>query len=461
MAEVRNKLMLTGPVCLNNLRGRRSSVCLHPTRELAVCIYEADQGGATRRLRYRVSSVGNRTSWSEELLYGGGKYPSVALACIDTITIAIATHQSEVAKDCYCKIGIVDQENQIIKWQDTGKFRGVRPKICASDIGTVIIIYEETYSYEKIRYKIGKVNIQPQPKIIWNQDTNSRIPDLNGVEPDVAISKDTTVVMCRTGYNTLNVKVGKIHSNDEIEWAATSPLPSHGINPAISTNSQGDVVELHQTKTLRRLCQTTGYILPSRTIHWRKTSIHTTGEYPTISLDESGFILEMHKTNIGTKLFQSQGLLRNWQEQVQPGNPPVQQERQESAPLQPTGVSTPAQECVSQADSQTRVPDPSQAQVSDLPQAQVSDPAQAQAHVSDPSQAQVPDPSQAQAHVSDPSQAGVPDSSRVQADSSQAIQLQQQSRIIIVQSDLPGQIQVYKIMPVSRYSETNFSEDLI
>lgn len=110
--------------------------------------------------------------------------------------------------------------------------------------------------------------------------------------------------------------VGDIDEKDDIEWGCIEPLKSDGINPAISVNSQGDV-ESHQTKTLRRLCHTSGHIRRNKSITWEDTSMNTTGEYPAIALDDSGFVLEVHKTNIGNKLLQSQGLL-NQQEQGYP-----------------------------------------------------------------------------------------------------------------------------------------------
>ncbi len=137
-----------------------------------------------------------------------------------------------------------------------------------------------------------------------------KILDFDGVEPDVAISDTTIVVICRTGLSTLQTKVGTIHSDRQIHWGPTMPLSSTGINPTISINSKGYVVEIHQTKMFRSLIRNCGHILPDKTIAWKQASTYTQGEYPTVSINDDNFVFEMHKSNFGLKLFHSQGELR-------------------------------------------------------------------------------------------------------------------------------------------------------
>ena len=300
------KMALCFPIEIQK-RGRCSSVCLHPTKNLAVSIHEAAVG---EKLYYSVFTVKKSAGDSviaEPIEFNYGKHPSVAMVYSekDDKTLVITTLRSKLKKDMFYQIGVLDEAKKMIDWQGTNPFNeGVKPKVCATNDGLVVIVSEEKLSVQQLRYRTGNVTYAP-PRLNL-KSSSKRVPDLDGVEPDIAMSDTTIIIICRKGLYTLQTKLGTIRADGDIDWAPAVPLTSAGINPTISINSKGYVVELHQTKTLRKLHQNHGQILPTRTVAWMQPSLHATGEYPTVSMNDDNFVFAIHKKSFGTKLYHSQ-----------------------------------------------------------------------------------------------------------------------------------------------------------
>lgn len=187
---------------------------------------------------------------------------------------------------------------------------GVKPKICASCNGTVAIVHEQSFSVNNLQYHIGKLDVEN--RTIEGLEACHTVSYLIGVEPDVAISDNKLVLVCRSDFSTLKTLVGVVKANNSVEWGRSATLSHRGINPSISINAYRYVMESHQTKTLRHVCRIHGRV-DGTTIAWRESSFTTatSGEYPTISLADDGYVVEAHKTNLGVKLFRSQGRLTN------------------------------------------------------------------------------------------------------------------------------------------------------
>lgn len=306
-------LNLSGPLQLQEF-GRYSSVFLHPTQDKAVSFHEDAMG---YKMKYSVFPVNRRDGLNivtPAISYSNGevgKHPSIALVCTeDRRTHVVVTHRAHFSKTIYYKLGI--ETNDQIAWHQNNHplTSGVKPKISASQNGTVAIIFEEAFSYNNIiRFHIGTLQRDGQ-EIRWKL-YDREIPDFIGVEPNIAINNTTVVAICRTSFKTLQTKVGALRNDgSNIEWGATETLTATGINPSVAINTHGYIAEIHQTKFSRQLCRNCGWIrFRDKRISWMKESTFTTGEYPTVSINDNNYVFEMHKTNYGVKLFYSEGSL--------------------------------------------------------------------------------------------------------------------------------------------------------
>lgn len=254
--------------------GRYCSVSLHSKKKLAMSIQEAPYG---KEIFYSVfETAGRKLSLRHNDYNEQGKHPSAALVYDEQNdkTFAIAIHRSKYVKDIYIKTGSVDEKRKEIHWGTAQLLdRGVKPKICASKNGTIAIVFEETYTFKGLKYRVGTVtyNSQDQPPTIDWKDAKGglEIPKFKGVEPDIAITDTTAVVICRSDVSTLKTIVGAIRSDKTIDWGQPQRLEgTPGINPAITINSHGYAVEIHQTKLFRGLTRNHGQIFPSKTIDW-------------------------------------------------------------------------------------------------------------------------------------------------------------------------------------------------
>lgn len=285
-----------------------------PTTKAAVMIYDR---AVTFGLYYKIG-IGTNDSgtinWGEELWYGYEKNPSVTLIPLEGGDIhAFASHCSVGRSWSFC-IGDVKIEEKRIEWNDSVPFTcsAVHPKVSASSNGTVAIVHEESYSfYDKLRYHIARfVGTEFEPVECCE------VPNVRGVEPDVAINNDSIVIVCRSGFSTLRAIVGKYSLVDNIaniDWGNCTSLPDYsgsGILPSISINDGNNVVETHQTKFFRRIIRVHG-VIAGKCIEWSTDGFTkaTFGEYPTIALAEDGYVIEAHKTYFGRKLFVSEGKL--------------------------------------------------------------------------------------------------------------------------------------------------------
>ena len=110
-------------------------------------------------------------------------------------------------------------------------------------------------------------------KAVWrNKDT---ILDFLGMKPDISINADKIVVACCSG-GMIRFKIGRIIGQD-FNWISMSEC-SYGLNPSISLNSDGDIMEVHQTRSGRKLSRCCGHINDNNEIIWGERKVHDYGE---------------------------------------------------------------------------------------------------------------------------------------------------------------------------------------
>ena len=307
------QVLLSGSKRLH--RGYHPSVSIHPKKNVAIRVHDSYYGG---NLYYSVGEVHKQevlTGWGDPILYGRGTNPSIALTEVEEQLYVIETHGSRAGRDCYYMVGKVNQDDRTIEWGPENSYcSGLRPRVCVNSSNTVIFIKEKPWGLSSgLKYHIGKVNTSKT--IEWkpgNQCISVTIEGTFVSQPAIAISGNMVVLMYRCYRSTLKCMIATLDGDNNIgSWTPLAKLQGGGINPSVSINSKGHIIESHQTKTLRRIYCSAGKI-NGRNIEWNPNSVlpHTMGEYPSISLADDDHIIEVHKTNYGHDLFSSQGTLR-------------------------------------------------------------------------------------------------------------------------------------------------------
>lgn len=299
--------------------GRCSSVSVYPVKDVGtvvVCVRDITLRSA---LYYSVGIVKEdtgTTEWGVSRKYSSGQHPSVCLIWFNEELYVLECHCSDLLKLCYYRVGKVSVQDKYIRWapaKDNFLCSGKRPKITGNDKGVVVVIKEEMCTWDSLNYFIGCV--RPQGMIIdWvTEGKETKIPNFEGVEPSIAINdKDQVVVISRSSGNIIKARLGillNIHNNLSILWTGSNyRLQTAGKNPSISLNSDGNIVEIHQTNLWKQLSTCCGRVSKS-SIVWGEEKTINNGEYPTVSLSGDGVVFEMHASPLGFSLFFSQGVL--------------------------------------------------------------------------------------------------------------------------------------------------------
>lgn len=271
------------------------------------------------KLYYTVGTVnreGASTVWGDSTQYDTGKHPSVCIVKIKDDLYAIECHSSDVNKMCYYRVGVITicETGGSIAWGDSKQLGcGNKPKISAND-GTIVVIMEEICTWSTLKYYIADtrdVNIQKKT-IQWTLGAKDD-KFFEGLDPDISVNnRDEVVAVCRSYDRRVRAKLGKVGaSKKKINWSeATKELPTCGVNPTISFNSNRQIIEIHEN-IWKELCITCGRFAGNE-IHWDnvkdKAVIHN-GEYPVVALSDEGVFVEMHSTPFGFSLYYSQGQL--------------------------------------------------------------------------------------------------------------------------------------------------------
>ena len=308
-------LMLAGPTA--GPKGRRSDVAI--SDNISVRVSDAT---LSRNLYYSVGIFNEGSfsmEWGENYSYGIGKQPSVTLTNKGEQFYAIEVHRSHLQKQCYYFIGKVNKDTKTIEWMgcEMPMCLGVKPKVSATDSGKIVVVTEQIYSqHNYMNYNIGKLDISDgNPCVTFSESmfiVNTNWERLQGVEPDITISKGSAILIYRSGFQTLYSHLGTFAANDEsITWHDVQDVPGTGINPCISLNSDNYLVESHQTKHRRQISRNHGRIsYHEKKVIWGNPTISTLGEYPAIALSNDGLVVELHKTIFGQTLYQSCGELK-------------------------------------------------------------------------------------------------------------------------------------------------------
>ena len=299
------------------VRGKYSGVDLTNSSQnkAVICVHDVALDSKLHCHVGIIDHTSSRTAWGDMKYYDTGQYPSVALITMGDKLYAVEVHLSDYRSDCYYNVFEVNTRDKSIQSGSSCYFcRGKNPKVAANDKGTVIVVKEKPYSVaDYLQLFIGKFD--PNTKRIDWKFQDLVVPGFCGVQPDVAINLNKIVIACRSD-GKIRFRIGSINDDLTIKWGTTSELQAEGDNstsgrsPSIALNSNGTIVETHQSWALRKLGYCYGRVIED-SILWVENKTHDTGEYPCISLSDDGTIVEVHKTNLGSNLFWRMGEVRN------------------------------------------------------------------------------------------------------------------------------------------------------
>lgn len=312
-SELDSKLHLIQTTPIPRDHGRSPSLSVRTCKGVTVVVSVHDVSW-DKGLYYRVGISNNTaysTDWGDTTKYDTGENPSVALVCIDDAVYAIECHCADFHRRCYYHVGkVYYTSGKTIVWGPPIEFcRGRKPKVCASDNGTVMIVKEESAIWNtQMQYYIGNVNIEKQV-VEWKR-SEAIIPNFEGAEPGLSIASDLLVVVCRHG-SSIRFKMGTIKEDLAIIWKEhlNSDVRTKGNHPTVSLNSHGNILAFHQEDYTRALCFWYGRV-EDNLIVWTLNRVHDNGEYISVFLSDDGYTYELHKSKVGRTIWYTQGELK-------------------------------------------------------------------------------------------------------------------------------------------------------
>ena len=315
--ECKGYLLMTPPILKGSGRCSSVSLCESSSDEQTVVVWVRDASF----MRGLYCSVGIVDSDSGVTNWGPGRveyattgqHPSVCLYKYDSKQLyAIECHSTDFYMgQCSCCVGKVDIENKEIEWnkESLSIGSGVKPKVCVNENGMVVIIFEEKWALNTLRYLVGSFG---KEKIEFYNNLKSKEIKVEGggnkvgVEPDIAIQGNTVAVIYRSLLcNNINTVIGTL-DGDTITWCSVQAFGAKGIYPSISIHS-GNVVETHQINYWKRLSTRCGKLHDGK-IDWRDIKELDYGEYPAVALYKKK-VFQVHTAPLELNLFYSQGEL--------------------------------------------------------------------------------------------------------------------------------------------------------
>lgn len=291
--------------------GRYPSVSVKSYGDLtvAVCAYDFTFSNGINCCVGAIDKITGFTEWGAPTVccYRGWR-PSVSLFCANEKLYVFEANSFFWTESFLYRIGEVDVNSKTVAWGSPDIIGGVNPKVSATDGGTVMAVAVRGRQSKTMHLHRGTVDTHTK-KVAWTAILE--IPDFRGVEPDISINASKIVIVCRSVDDTIQFKIGRM--NEEDIWVSSHLSVNnnfvYGRNPSISLNSDGVIMEVHQSRALRKLSRHCGHARDDNSISWSESKTQDPGEFPSISLCEDGFFYEVHKTNFGIHLYTMPGQL--------------------------------------------------------------------------------------------------------------------------------------------------------
>ncbi len=240
--------------------------------------------------------------WVQDPQYiGDGHYPKVA---INDSKVVVEVHKSWWLNTLWYSIGTLDDKTKEIKWSeinhDLGS--GCNPAVALSNDGTVIIVYEKC---KKTFYRVGEVKEDPTD-ITWHGSgaEDHELFDIPTIEPSISMNEKGLVVVAANASGVKNDKIvfhiGTLEKNYSIMWKEFDLALSEDVSghtPVVAINKHNHIISVHMTKKLYVMC---GVINEDgRRIEWSEQGkpllYDHRGSYPAVTLNSKGQVVRMHE----------------------------------------------------------------------------------------------------------------------------------------------------------------------
>jgi len=149
-----------------------------------------------------------------------------------------------------------------------------------------IVLASECHKKGGIKVRTGRIDDREQ--IIWNRATHH---DFNVQRPTVAINNGGIVVLVAEKGNRIFHRHGQLDRNGNLalgEWVNYKD----GIQPSVTINNRGFVVEVHRSENYPDIHATLGFI-GERNISWLKEVCLLVGNYshPTVAIRDRNIVI--------------------------------------------------------------------------------------------------------------------------------------------------------------------------
>ena len=255
-------------------------------------------------LKSCVGVVSDTIHWGNEKEYSYGYFLRVSL---NNENMVIEVHASHYKRRVFYCVGKVDVGAKTIDWGNILKIgNGRAPAVALTDNGRVVVVYENDYGFYKSYCRVGNLDTGNK-EIHWVQHVPQ--PYGNGLELSVAMNNDGTVVeVHRTSSLHLCYTYGRLEVDNQgtllgtIDWREPERYSS-GFYPFVSLNSDGKVVEVHQSLFFRRLAYRAGITNDkAKTLRLSRSQHHyDLGWAPVVALNDHNQVIEIHETNSAYK----------------------------------------------------------------------------------------------------------------------------------------------------------------
>lgn len=270
--------------------------------------------GLDNDLWYYVGTIGT----SGAITWGGAERPNWhgrnCRVAINNEGRVVEMHQSLTHRRIYSRVGVVKEGK--ISWGECQRVEdGMNPAVALLDDGTVICVYLTSSQGSYSSYsRVGFVKVESKAIVQWED------PTCYGTGRNLALTANrggVVIEMHQKAWrmNTLQYRVGKLHNSHgqkQITWGEEIDCGG-GWDPSVTLNSDGNVLEVHSTFTLRRLQYRNGVVDSNAfRIDWTRDAIqYDLGKYPSVCLNgnRERNVVEAHETNLGISVWCCSGSL--------------------------------------------------------------------------------------------------------------------------------------------------------
>jgi hypothetical protein len=249
-------------------------------------------------------------------MYDNGRQTSVALI---STNLLLEVHRSQNNSGMWYHVGKLN--GMTVTWGDSHDIdnNGDWPTVAVSNSGYVIFVHSTkgSRSGSRLDYRVGKLDPNgDQNQLVtwltgdaqWDAGYHSSISMNNsGVIVGVHESSSSSGLYYRVGHLT-----NPAGGNYTITWdsGTNGVIYSHGENPHIALNNNGQVVEVHQVSGEHLLHYIRGMVSGGKIGFASDQPVYSNrGQRPSVALNDNGFVTEVH--GVGSDLERTVGKLNS------------------------------------------------------------------------------------------------------------------------------------------------------